>query len=198
LSPGPQKLGDVSRKLNRKQEMFAREYLVDLNARQAAIRAGYSPDSAEVNGPRLLRNAQVAAEVARLQAERAKRVGLQADEVLAELKRVALVDPGALFAKDGSPRPIHELPEDIRRAVASTEVFLAAPEERQLDDGTFELKPPPAKTVKLKLWDKVKALELSLRHLGLLRDKVEHAGAGGGPIQVAISINRTVQGGSDS
>jgi phage terminase small subunit len=56
--------------LTPKQARFVEEYLVDLNAKQAAIRAGYSPKTAEVQGCRLLRNVQVAAAIQRAQAER--------------------------------------------------------------------------------------------------------------------------------
>jgi len=72
-----------------KQTLFVKEYLVDLNATQAAIRAGYSAKTAEQQGSRLLRNAQVAAAVESGQAERAERVEVKADDVLRDIKRIA-------------------------------------------------------------------------------------------------------------
>lgn len=74
--------------LNERQWRFCQEYLIDCNGKQAAIRAGYAPHSAEVTGSRLLRNAKVKARIADLQAKRAKRVGLEADQVLEVLGRV--------------------------------------------------------------------------------------------------------------
>lgn len=68
--------------LTPKQEAFVREYLLDLNATQAAIRAGYSAKTAEVQGCRLLRNAQVSAAVTEAQTKRAERVEIDADYVL--------------------------------------------------------------------------------------------------------------------
>lgn len=76
-------------KLSAKQEMFCREYLVDLNATQAAIRAGYSERSARANGPRLLTNADVAARVKELQEERMQQLGLDAYWVLKRLKDIS-------------------------------------------------------------------------------------------------------------
>src|SRR5262245_28886717 len=72
-----------------KQTRFVAEYLVDLNATQAAIRAGYSARNADKIGPALLGKSRVAAAVALAQAERARRVQVTADEVLAGLKREA-------------------------------------------------------------------------------------------------------------
>src|SRR5215469_13597354 len=69
-----------------KQARFIDEYLVDLNATQAAIRAGYSAKTAEVQGCRLLRNAQIASEIRRRQQERAKEVGVTQEFVIAGLR----------------------------------------------------------------------------------------------------------------
>ena len=76
--------------LTARQERFVEEYLRDLNATQAAIRAGYSPRSAAADGSRLLTNANVAEAVARAKAERAARAGIDADRVLEEIKAIAL------------------------------------------------------------------------------------------------------------
>lgn len=68
--------------LTPKQEAFVREYLIDLNATQAATRAGYSAKTAEQQGSRLLRNVQVAAALSEAQTKRAERVEIDADYVL--------------------------------------------------------------------------------------------------------------------
>lgn len=72
-----------------KQQLFVREYLVDLNATQAAIRAGYSAKTAEQQGPRLLGNVEVAAAIQAGMDKRAAKVELTAEEVLADIKRIA-------------------------------------------------------------------------------------------------------------
>ena len=72
--------------MTRKQQRFVAEYLVDLNATQAAIRAGYARSGASVEGVRLLANAKVAAAVAAGQAKRAKRTEIDADYVLTAIK----------------------------------------------------------------------------------------------------------------
>ena len=76
--------------MNAKQATFVREYLVDLNATQAAIRAGYSRKTAKVQGSRLLTNADVAAAVESGIAARAARVEVKADSVLRDVERLSL------------------------------------------------------------------------------------------------------------
>lgn len=68
--------------LTAKQQLFVQEYLIDLNATQAAIRAGYSPKTAYSMGQRLLKNVEVAAAIAEALAKRAERVEIDQDYVL--------------------------------------------------------------------------------------------------------------------
>lgn len=75
-------------KLTDKQEMFCREYLIDLNATQAAIRAGYSQKTANAQAGRLLVNVSIQNRIAELKEERNKRTGIDADWVLNNAKRV--------------------------------------------------------------------------------------------------------------
>jgi phage terminase small subunit len=72
--------------LNPKQQRFVSEYLIDLNATQAAIRAGYTPTNADVTGPRLLGNVRIANAVKAAQAERAAASELSEQWVLDHLK----------------------------------------------------------------------------------------------------------------
>jgi phage terminase small subunit len=78
-------------KLTDKQEAFIREYMIDLNATQAYLRAGYKvkESTARANGSRLLTNANVLARIQELQAERAKKLELDADWVLRRLKEIS-------------------------------------------------------------------------------------------------------------
>lgn len=168
-------------RLTPRQSAFVREYLVDLNAAQAAVRAGYSAKTAESCGPRMLRNAQVRKEVERLQSERAKRLDLTADHVLHELVRIARVDVGEAFTEDGRLKPLKDIPEDVRRAIAGLDV-------EELFEGVGEERTQVGVVKKVKFWNKVQALELLAKHLGLLRDKVEVSGAGGGALTVEVKV----------
>ncbi len=76
------------RKLTPKQARFVEEYLIDLNAKQAAIRAGYSPKSAHVEGARLLTNAKVAAAIAAAKQERTEATKIDAEYVLQKLHQI--------------------------------------------------------------------------------------------------------------
>ena len=78
--------------LTAKQDCFVQEYLIDLNATQAAIRAGYSPKTAEVQGSRLLANAKVREAVDIGKEARSERTGITQDEVIAGLKKEATLE----------------------------------------------------------------------------------------------------------
>ena len=143
--------------LTPRQQAFVAEYLKDLNGRQAALRAGYAAAGAEVQASRLLRTRNVAAAIAKGQAERAERNHIDADRVLQEVLRVALADPRRLFHADGTPKPIHELDDDTAAAVAAVEVDRYG-------------------GLKYRLWDKNASLEKLAKHLGLYRKHQEQQG----------------------
>lgn len=75
-----------------KQDRFCREYVIDLNATQAAIRAGYAATNADVTGPRLLGNVGVAARIAELQREATDKLELDERWVLERLQHEATLD----------------------------------------------------------------------------------------------------------
>lgn len=156
-------------KLSAKQQRFVEEYVVDLNATQAAIRAGYSEKTAYSQGQRLLKHVEVAAIIAEHQERLANRAEVTAERILQELARIAFVDPRAIFAEDGSVKPIPEWEEDIARALSGCEVteeFAGRGADRE----------QVGFTKKVKFWDKRGALELLGKHLALFTDKVEHSG----------------------
>ncbi len=74
--------------LTPKQERFCREFLVDMNGTKTSVRAGYSEKTAYSQASRLLRNAKVAAHIAQLQAETAKRLDVTVDSVMALLRNL--------------------------------------------------------------------------------------------------------------
>lgn len=146
--------------LTPKQARFVEEYLKDLNATQAAIRTGYSVSSAEVQGCTLLSNPKVAATVKAVVDARSQRTQITADIVLFELLRLAKVDIGQAFDEVGNLKPIQDIPEDVRRSIASIEVV-------EEFEGKGADKEQIGWTKKIRFWDKTKALELLGRYLRL-------------------------------
>lgn len=146
------------------QARFVDEYIVDLNATQAAKRAGYSPRTAHVIGHLLLKKVLVAAAVDQRLAHRSAKVHISADDVLAALRRLLGSDVRQAFAENGSLKPIHELPDDVALAISSVETD-------ELFDGSGKDRVQVGVVRKVKFWDKTKAAELCARHLGMLRDR---------------------------
>jgi phage terminase small subunit len=106
--------------LTSKQARFVSEYLIDHNATQAAIRAGYSPRTAQEQSSRLLSNVMVSSAVAAGQARQLAAIDLSATRVLEELRRVAFANAGDYFDANGSAKQPHELaPPQQRRSPAS-------------------------------------------------------------------------------
>ena len=156
----------MKRNLTPKQARFVAEYLVDLNATQAAVRAGYSQRTAESIGRQLLRKTTVSEALSAAQAKRAAKTEITAERVVEALARIAFADPRSVFAwgPDGvTLRDSAELTAD--EAAAISEVS----ESRTESGGCL----------KAKLHDKVKALDLLGKHLGLFVDRVEAKVQGG-------------------
>lgn len=142
-----------------KQQRFVEEYLVDLNATQAALRAGYSPHTAKEQAARLLSKANVAAEIEKAIQARSERTRITADRVVWELASMGLYDPGDIAqAEIKGPRDIASLPDQVRRAIIGWSW------DRY---GNFVLKLSP----------KTPSLELIGRHLGMFKDKLEVTGS---------------------
>ena len=146
--------------MTKKQKRFIEEYLIDLNATQAAIRAGYSPDTAYSIGQENLKKPEIRAHIDRAMAERSKRTGVSADRVIQELAKIAfnnatdVIDPKTATVKDTA------LPEDTA-AIQSVKVKTFG------EDGLER---------EIKMADKLKALELLGKHLGMFKDKLELSG----------------------
>ena len=88
-------------KLTEKQQRFVEEYLVDLNATQAAIRAGYSVKTADVQGSRMLGNVKVQSAIGEAMALRSRRTGINQDRVVLELAKIAFVKITDIVNSDG-------------------------------------------------------------------------------------------------
>lgn len=153
--------------LTPKQARFVAEYRKDLNATQAAIRAGYSPKTAKQQGSRLLSYADIAEAVKNVTVQQMQSADLTAARVLEELRRLAFSDVRDLFDAQGNLRPLHELTPEQSAALASVEVVK---KNVAAGDGVVD-------TVhKVRIWDKTKALDSLAKHFGLLTERVEHGG----------------------
>ena len=136
--------------LNRRQSIFAAEYLIDLNATQAAIRAGYSARTAYSTGQRLLNHVEVIAKVSRLIEARAVRTEVSAERVVLELARVAFGDIRSIVqVVEGEVvvKPSAEWTRDEAATVA---------EVAQTRQG-----------IRVKTHPKLQALEALAKHLGM-------------------------------
>jgi phage terminase small subunit len=156
-----------------KHERFVEEYLCDLNASAAAVRAGYSRKGAAVQGHRLLRNAKVAAAIAAGRQRLTEKAEISAERVLEEYARVAFADIRSVISWTSSGvvtvKPSAELTAEEAATIAEMQDVATA----------------NGRTVRVKLADKLEALGALARHLGLFVEKHEHAGPGGGPIRLS-------------
>jgi phage terminase small subunit len=163
-----------SLELNEKQAKFCREYLIDLNACQAAIRAGYSAKTARQIGCRLLTQVNVEAEIRQLRAQACEKSGVTHAKVLKELARIAFSD--ARNVMSWGPDGVKLLPSDsLSNDVAAT--VSEASETISKDGGS----------IKLKLHDKLAALDKIARHLGMYVDKTEITGKGGAELIIEVT-----------
>ncbi len=160
--------------LTPKQKIFADEYLIDLNATRA-YKVAYprvkKDTVAATNGGRLLRNAEVENYIDERMKEREKRTEITQDRVLQELAKLGFFDIRKLFDDSGKPLDITGLDDETAACIAGLEVM-------DVYEGTGEDKEFAGYVKKYKLSDKLKALELLGRHLGMFKDKmgIEHSG----------------------
>jgi phage terminase small subunit len=179
----------ITNGLSAKQALFAQEYLIDLNAAQAAVRAGYSQKTARQIGDENLSKPAIKAEIARAMQARASRTEITADRVLKELGRIAFFDIRKLYRDDGTMKAVHELDDDAAAVLAGVDVVEMANNAKT--DGSEGSEHIRMFTKKAKIPDKVGALNLAMRHLSMLTDKTEHTGAGGGPIKNETTVTMT-------
>ena len=146
-------------KLTEKQKRFVDEYLIDLNATQAAIRAGYSVKTADVQGSRMLGNVKVQQAIAEQMAERSKRTGVNQDRVVLELAKIAFVKMSDIV--DGQGRIKSDASPDDLACIESVKY-----KSFENDTGSSEER-------EVKIASKLKALELLGKHLGMWNDKLD-------------------------
>ncbi|EOZ5126539.1 TPA: terminase small subunit [Pseudomonas aeruginosa] len=145
--------------LTKKQRLFVEEYLVDLNATQAAIRAGYSTRRAAEIGYQLLQRPEVAQAIQAAMAERSKRTEVEADYVIRRLREIDEMDVLDILEDDGSFRSIRDWPKAWRQ-------FLSGIEIAELFEGRSDDRRIAGVLRKVKWPDKLRNLELLSRHVG--------------------------------
>lgn len=148
--------------LTPKQQRFVEEYLIDLNATQAAIRSGYSEKTAQEIGSENLSKPMVAKAISDAQLKREERTQIDADYVLKRLVEIDQMDVLDIMDDHGNVKPIKDWPKVWRQFVSNIETI-------SMEDEAGWLK-------KIKWPDKVKNLELLGKHVsvGAFKDKIEH------------------------
>ena len=159
-------------KLTARQQRFVDEYMLDLNATRAAIRAGYSARNADKIGPELLGKTRVREAVSEMMAERSRRTGVSAGRVVEELAKIAFANIADVAGYGGGAA-----------ARDDTAAIQSAWFRRTCAEGGGE-----TEESEIRLHDKIRALELLGRHIGMFGRGQDAAGgeSGGGGIRVAI------------
>ena len=161
MNSGTFEKGEKRRRLPAKQSTrfrrFVNAYVETLNGTKAAIVAGYSEHSAHSTSSRLLKKTKIQEMIASRLAESE----LSSARTLREIGRVAYADVGEIFDENGNLLSVKQLPEHVRAAIASVKVV-----KKNLVTGDGETDD----IHEVKLWDKVKALEMAAKYLKLLDD----------------------------
>jgi phage terminase small subunit len=163
------------KKLSAKQERFCQEYLVDLNATQAAICAGYNKKTAYAIGHENLRKPKIQKRISEAMKKRQERTEITQDRVLRELALIGFSDlknfididenTGAIKAKG-----FDQMPGETSRALESINEDRVIKEDANGEQVTVYDK------VKFKTYSKIRALELLGKHLDMFTDKVKLSG----------------------
>ena len=149
--------------LTKKQKIFVDEYLIDLNATQAAIRAGYSTETAAVIGCENLIKPNIKSSIDKALAERSKRTGVNADRIILELAKIAFVNPTDVINMDEATVK-GDANRDDTAAISSVKVKTIPTEDGNITER------------EVKTYDKIKALELLGKHMGMFTDKFKIEG----------------------
>ena len=155
--------------LNQRQELFCREYIKDLNGTQAAIRAGYSPKTADRMAYELLKKPEIQAFVLQSKAERVEEVKIDANYVLKRLIEIDEMDVADILDDGGDFLPIRNWPKVWRTTLSGLDIAI-------INSGDTE-----SIIKKIKWPDKVKNLELLGKHIGVgaFTEKVDHTSSDG-------------------
>ena len=169
MSPQPSTRTMANKKLSPKETRFVDEYLIDLNATQAAIRTGYSIKTAYSIGQRLLKKVEIQAAIAENKRKRSDRTQIDADWLLKRLGEEAVADIADLYDDNNNLKPVKEWPLIWRQGL------VAGVEIEALYEGFGEDREQIGQTKKIKLSDRIKRLELIGKHVDVqaFREKIE-------------------------
>ena len=156
-------------KLPPMQDRFVDEWLIDFNGTQAAIRAGYSERSARSIAGRLLTKDNIQREISRRQKDLQRRTEVTQERVVKELARVAFADATDYVQVETRTVEKNDGTELSYQTVTLTETAELSADQRAAIAGIKQ----GANGVEVKLHDKIKALELLGRHIGMFNDKLE-------------------------
>jgi phage terminase small subunit len=175
-------------KLKGKQQLFVDEYLKDLNATQAAIRAGYSENSAAEAGYENLIKPHIAKAIIEAKQARSERTQIDADWLLKRLAEEATADIADLYDAGGALKPVSMWPEIWRKGLVGG---LEVQQNFAYIDGD---KVPDGVVTKVKLSDRIKRLELIGKHVDVkaFQDRTEITGKNGGPIETVTRVERVI------
>lgn len=162
----------MGQKASKRQELFAQEYVIDLNGTRAAIAAGYSETTAASQASRLLTKSKVQKIVGQLQAKRATKLELKAEKIAEELQRLAFSNMLDYMEIDEAGRPVGLNLSGITRDQAAAIQEITEDTTGGTGDGERRL----ILRTKFKLADKRGSLELLGRHLGMFQDNVKVTG----------------------
>ena len=172
----------MARKTSIRQEMFAREYVIDLNATRAAIAAGYSESTAGSQGCNLLKNRKVRAIIDKLQSKRASKLEITAEKLDEETAKLAFANMGHYVKIDANGKV-----SGMDLSQPTPDQWAAVQEIREdTTGGSGDGERKVVLRTTLKLSDKTKNIELLYRRLGLLKDVTEHKGLEGLGEQLAL------------
>jgi len=152
----------MDKHLTPKQQVFVDEYLIDFNATQSAIRAGYSKKTAYSQGPRLLKNVDVCLEIKKAMEKRSEKTRIDSEGVLRRLSEEVEADLADLYNKDGSIKSVNDWPLIWRQGLVDS--------FDQIGEGETQV-------TKLRFANRSKRLEMLGRHVDVqaFKDRVEHS-----------------------
>ena len=165
-------------KMTEKQKRFCDEYLIDLNATQAAIRAGYKrSEYTDTNANKLLENTSVAEAIEKAMAERSKRTGINQDRVVEELAKLAFVNAADVIDVNTATVLKDARPEDLA-CIQSVKVKKTTKGKNTIEER------------EIRFYDKKDSLVQLGKHLGMFRDKLE--------LEADVELNINIDYGEDN
>ena len=155
-------------RLTPKQHKFIDEYLIDLNGTQAAIRAGYRENTARQMAAQNLSKPVIQQKIQERREELSRQTKVTQERILEEEAAIAFCDPREVFGPDGNLLPLHEIPEQMARALASVDRIETTQQVGGIRETTVRYR--------YRFWDKGKSLERLGKHLGMFTDRMRFEG----------------------